>query len=173
MRDRPGSIVSLPAPGIRTSAPRVPAGVLRPWLLIMLAFANPSAIASADPPCPGIHVTIENIRNSTGAVACALFEAPEGFPKKFLRYATNIVMVKIRDTKARCDFLDIPSGSYALAVVHDEDMDGELDTNWLGAPTEGYGFSSGAEVTMSAPSFEAASFPYDGENLEMIIRLKY
>jgi hypothetical protein len=29
---------------------------------------------------PGIHVEMLGIRNSTGAVACALFEAPEGFP---------------------------------------------------------------------------------------------
>lgn len=42
--------------------------------------------------------------------------------------------MKIRDTKARCSFLDIPSGTYALAVIHDENMDGKLNTNFLGAP---------------------------------------
>lgn len=82
-------------------------------------------------------------------------------------------MMKIQDTKARCHFLDIPSGVYALAVIHDEDMDGELGTNWLGVPTEGYGFSSGAKASMSAPSFEAASFLYGGENLDLTIQLNY
>jgi hypothetical protein len=38
-------------------------------------------------------------------------------------------------------------------VIHDENCNGELDTNLFGIPTEGYGFSSGAEVTMSALRF--------------------
>lgn len=83
------------------------------------------------------------------------------------------MMRNMRDTQARCNFLDIPPGTYALAVVHDENMDGKLNTNFLGVPTEGYGFSSGAKASMSAPSFEAASFSYDGQNLDLTIRLHY
>ena len=65
------------------------------------------------------------------------------------------MMIKIRDTQARCNFLDIAPGTYALAVIHDKNMDGKLATNFLGVPTEGYGFS------------------YDGENLDLTIRLTY
>lgn len=83
------------------------------------------------------------------------------------------MMMKIRDTQGRCDFLDIETGTYALAVIHDENMDGEIDTNWLGVPTEGYGFSAGAEASMSAPSFEDASFTYEGGDLDLTISLKY
>ncbi|NMT65015.1 DUF2141 domain-containing protein [Marinobacter orientalis] len=139
----------------------------------VLAFTNLPAIVFAEPSCPGIHVKIPNIKNSTGTVACALFESPAGFPNEFLHSATNIMMMKIRDTKARCSFLDIPPGTYALAVIHDENMDGKLNTNFLGVPTEGYGFSSGAEAALSAPSFEDASFSYDGQNLDLTIRLNY
>jgi uncharacterized protein (DUF2141 family) len=83
------------------------------------------------------------------------------------------MVIKIRDTQARCDFLDIPPGTYALAVIHDEDMNGKLDTNWLGVPTEGYGFSNDAKAWLSAPAFSAASFQYDGQNLELTISLRY
>lgn len=152
---------------------RVPMGIRRFIFGSLVVIAYLPTIAFAQTPCPGIHVKILDIKNSTGAVACALFEAPEGFPKKFLRYATNIMMIKIRDTEARCYFLDIPPGTYALAVIHDENMDGKLATNWLGVPKEGYGFSNDAEATMSAPSFEAASFPYDGQNLNLTITLNY
>lgn len=138
-----------------------------------LAFTTLPAIVFAQPSCPGIHVEIPNIENNTGTVACALFESPEGFPTEFLHSATNIIMMKIQDTKARCSFLDIPPGTYALVVIHDENMDGKLNDNFLGIPTEGFGFSSGAEATMSAPSFEAASFSYDGQNLDLAIRLNY
>ncbi len=148
-------------------------GVRNVALGSVLVFTGLPATVFAQPSCPGIHVEIANIENSTGTVACALFESPEGFPAEFLHSATHIMMMKILDTKARCSFLDIPPGTYALAVIHDENMDGKLNTNFLGVPSEGYGFSSGAEAGMSAPSFEAASFSYGGENLDLTIKLTY
>jgi uncharacterized protein (DUF2141 family) len=106
-------------------------------------------------------------------IACALFESPDGFPVEYLRFATNITAIKVRDKQARCDFQDIAPGRYALVIAHDENMNGKLDTNWLGVPTEGYGFSNDVKVWLSAPSFSAASFPFDGENLDLTISLHY
>ena len=74
-------------------------------------------------------MTILNIRNSIGTVACALFDSPQGFPNEFLLAATNVMVIKIRKSQARCDFEDIPPGRYAMAVIHDENMNGKLDTN--------------------------------------------
>lgn len=142
------------------------------WLAV-LAFAMPPALAGAQSSCPGIRVKVLNIESSRGTVACALFESPDGFPKEYLRHATNVMVTKIRDTIARCDFRDIPPGTYALVVVHDENRNGELDTNWLGIPKESYGFSSDASASLAAPAFSAASFPYDGESLESTVELHY
>ncbi len=62
-----------------------------------------------------------------------------------MHFATRMMMIKVRDREARCDFEDIPPGRYALAVIHDENMNGKLDANWLGVPKEGYGFSNDAK----------------------------
>lgn len=140
---------------------------------LALIFANLPAPALAQSPCPGIHVQILNIRNSTGTVACALFESSDGFPSEYLRSATNVMVIKIRKSQARCNFEDIPPGTYAMAVVHDENMNGKLDTNWLGLPTEGYGFSNNAKGVLGAPSFSAAKFNYDGRNIELTMSLHY
>jgi uncharacterized protein (DUF2141 family) len=142
-------------------------------LFAVLVLANLPAVASVQASCPGIHVQILNIRNSTGTVDCALFDAPEGFPIEVLRSATNVMVIKVRHTQARCDFEDIPPGTYALAVIHDENMNGKLDTNWLGVPTEGYGFSNDAKGALGAPLFSAASFAYDGARLDLTISLQY
>jgi uncharacterized protein (DUF2141 family) len=158
---------------LRYPVTRVPMGVRCVAWFAVLMFANLSAITFAQSSCPGIQVKILDIRNSTGAVACALFEAPEGFPTKYMHSATHIMMIKVRDRQARCDFLDIPPGTYALAVIHDENMDGKLNTNGVGIPAEGYGFSNDAIALMGAPSFNAASFPYDGQNLALTISLNY
>jgi uncharacterized protein (DUF2141 family) len=74
---------------------------------------------------------------------------------------------------AGCAFEDIPPGRYALAVVHDENMNGKLDTNAFGIPTEGYGFSNDVTGVFGAPAFSAASFAYDGRPLALTIRLRY
>jgi uncharacterized protein (DUF2141 family) len=139
----------------------------------VLVFANLPAITFAQSSCPGIHVKILGIRNSAGTVACALFKGPDGFPTEYMHSATNIMIIKVRDRQARCDFLDIPPGTYALAVIHDENMDGKLGTNSVGIPTEGYGFSNDASALMGAPSFNAASFAYSGRTLELTISLNY
>lgn len=148
---------------------RVAMGLLAvAWMLVSiprLAFANPQ--------CTGIHVKILDIRNSKGTIACALFSAPDGFPTEYLKSATNIMVIKVKKAQARCDFEDIPHGTYALAVIHDENMNGKLDTNALGIPKEGYGFSKDAKGAIGAPSFSAASFPYDGKDLELTITLHY
>lgn len=140
---------------------------------VTLALAQLPGVAWSQASCPGIHVKILDIRNSAGAVACALFESSAGFPTEYLLAATNIMIIKVRDKQARCDFEDIPPGTYALAVVHDENMNGKLDVNWLGVPSEGYGFSNDAHALLGAPSFSAASFPYDGSNLDLTISLNY
>jgi uncharacterized protein (DUF2141 family) len=92
-------------------------------------------------------------------VDCALFDSPAGFPIEVLSSATKVMVMKVRNTQARCDFEDIPPGTYALVVIHDENSNGKLDTNWLGVPREDYGFSNDAKGLLGGPSFSAASFP--------------
>lgn len=142
------------------------------WLAAPILAILP-AMAPAQAPCPGIHINILNIRNSTGTVACALFESPEGFPTEVLHSATNVMVIKIRKSQARCDFEDIPPGTYAIAVIHDENMNGKLDTNALGIPTEGYGFSRDAKALLGVPAFSAASFAYDGQTVDLTMSLHY
>jgi uncharacterized protein (DUF2141 family) len=147
--------------------------VLRKALIGALVYTATAGGAFAQCDCAGIHIKILDIRNSKGSVACALFESDAGFPVEFLHAATNVMVIKIRKTQARCDFEDIPAGTYAIAVIHDENMNGKLDTNRIGIPTEGYGFSNGAHALLGAPSFSAASFRHDGGILDLTITLRY
>src|SRR5690349_17101427 len=107
-------------------------------LFALMALASPPGAFAQSPSCPGIHVSVLNIQNHNGTVDCALFDSPAGFPREFLHSAQNVMVIKIRDTAARCDFEAIPPGTYARAVIHDENSNGKLDTNLPGIPTEGY-----------------------------------
>ncbi|MBA4417069.1 MAG: hypothetical protein C0392_04040 [Syntrophus sp. (in: bacteria)] len=161
------------APTVKGPEMRAPLRPLRVALCAMLFLVNFHVSAFAQSSCNGIHVKILDIRNNTGTIACALFESPDGFPDDYHRFAASIIATKIRDKQARCDFQDIAPGTYALVVAHDENMNGKLDANWLGAPTEGYGFSNDAKAWLRAPSFSAASFSFDGKNLDLTISLHY
>jgi uncharacterized protein (DUF2141 family) len=141
------------------------------WLALSLLWLPLNGFAQTE--CPSINVKIQNINNSKGVIACAIFESAEGFPDKFLKFASKVMITQIQGKDGSFEFSDIKPGKYAIAVIHDENYNGELDTNFLGIPTEGYGFSSGAKVTMSAPSFSDAEFSYDGGNLQMSISLNY
>jgi uncharacterized protein (DUF2141 family) len=46
---------------------------------------------------------------------------------------------EIRDERARCGFQSIPTVTYMLAVVYDENMNGKLDTKC-------WGYSNGEPV---------------------------
>lgn len=58
-------------------------------------------------------------------------------------------------------------------MIHDENDGGRLDTNGMGVPTEGYGFSNDAQGFLSAPSFDAAAIAIGDADLNTAVDLIY
>jgi uncharacterized protein (DUF2141 family) len=111
-----------------------------------------------------IRVVVRSLRNNEGRVGCSLFNHAEGFPRNREKEYREI-WTPIHGGSAACEFNRIPAGTYAVTVLHDENSDGKMDFNWIGMPTKGYGFSNNARATLLPPSFDAASFGYDGEGI--------
>ncbi len=55
-------------------------------------------------------------------------------------------------------FENLPKGKYAVRFFQDENVNGKLDTNIFGMPTEAWGYSNDARGLMSAPKMEDALF---------------
>lgn len=53
-------------------------------------------------------------------------------------------------------FAQLPAGRYAVQVMHDANDNGKLDTNFVGMPTEAYGFSNNPSLMRKARFDEAA-----------------
>jgi len=51
---------------------------------------------------------------------------------------------EITDNTCTIVFKDLDDGSYAIRYFHDENNNEELDTNFIGIPKEGFGFSNDA-----------------------------
>ena len=96
-------------------------------------------------------VNISNIHSNKGQLYVGLFNDAEHFPKKESTY--KYVIVQAMEGTVSVSFT-VPTGNYAVSVFHDANENGMLDTNFLGAPTEYYGFSNNARSLFSAPSFK-------------------
>jgi uncharacterized protein (DUF2141 family) len=73
----------------------------------------------------------------------------------------------------RAAAVDAPQGTYALAVLHDEDGNERLDRAAFGVLREGIGASNGAVRRLGPPRFEDAKFTLGPGGRTMTIELKY
>jgi uncharacterized protein (DUF2141 family) len=136
---------------------------------------NCGAFGQTPTPAPAenvIHVEISGLRNDKGQMLCALFSSAEAFPKKADKAVVRLT-AKIADRHAVCEFTGVMPGTYAVSVVHDENSNGKLDTNFIGMPREGVGASNDAKGHMGPPKFSAASFRYEGGRLDLKIHVNY
>ena len=111
---------------------------------------------SAELPAAALTVKVQGLRNSRGRVAVALFDGAAGFPAR--ERAVRGQLVRIAGGRAAVTFHDLRPGIYAVAILHDENGNQEMDFNFLGMPLEGYGFSNDAAVLFGPPSFARAAF---------------
>jgi len=145
------------------------ASLARPFRLRAVAFGlagavaasldRPSAAAesSREGPATGaLTVRVSQLRNDRGKVAVALFASAKDFPDQ--RRALAGRLTRIRNGRATVRFDGLRPGEYAIAVLHDENQNNEMDFNILGMPLEGYGFSNDASALFGPPSFAAAAF---------------
>jgi len=64
------------------------------------------------------------------------------------------VMSSITNNKCSFTFNELAPGQYAIRYYHDENLNGKMDTNLVGKPTEGYGFSNNVIGKFGPPAFE-------------------
>ena len=68
---------------------------------------------------------------------------------------------------------DLPAGRYAVNAFHDENNNGELDTNLVGIPSEGYGFANDPSTTFGPPDFEAAAVTVGETSRVAVLTMSY
>lgn len=112
-------------------------------------------------------VTIDNIQEAKGSLRVGLFDNADNF----LKESREGKIVKASAGAMTIEFDNLVSGDYAVSVIHDLNENGELDSNFIGIPTEPYGFSNNAMGNFGPPSFEKAKFKL-AENLTTSISLR-
>jgi len=109
---------------------------------------------------PQLIVEIAGVTDAKGSLLVGIYDSARSFPKD--GKALKVVNVPVRSNNVRFAVDDLPAGTYAIALCHDVNGDGEFNTNFVGMPLEPYGFSNDVKPTLSAPSVEKASFEMYG-----------
>jgi uncharacterized protein (DUF2141 family) len=118
-----------------------------------------------------IVVEINGCENSDGVIQIGLYNSKTGFPEYDKSYE-GVSLSASKETVVHT-FTSIPAGTYAIAAWHDENEDKKINTNWIGIPSENYGFSQNKFGTFGPPDFEDVSFEVvDNKTITLTINLE-
>jgi uncharacterized protein (DUF2141 family) len=102
-----------------------------------------------------LDIEIVEIRNNNGNIMLQLFDKNE---KVLVREISPI-----HENKCSFSIQDLNAGKYAVRYYHDENLNGKMETNLVGKPTEGYGFSNNVIGKFGPPPFDKWLFEINGD----------
>ncbi len=117
-----------------------------------------------------VRVEVSNLKNRAGNLRCALYASEQGFPETG---GLQVQSTPLSSGAASCVFSNVPPGTYAVSVHHDENGDGKLNRDFLGAPSEGYGVSNNRTYALSAPKWRESQFQLaagEARTLSVVLR---
>ncbi|NOQ98017.1 MAG: DUF2141 domain-containing protein [Calditrichae bacterium] len=122
----------------------------------------------------GLEVEITNIDNTEGNVLISIYDQEDNFPyQPFKTY--SVEKESLVDGKLEFFIPDIKLGVYAITLLDDKNRNNDMDTNWLGIPNEGFGFSNNVKPTLlGAPPFKKCTFKIKQQDSgKIIIQMQY
>ncbi len=111
-----------------------------------------------------LEIEITDLRNDKGALMIQLIDIQHKV----------VCQKKEQVVNRKCTVeMEVPaSGKYGVRYFHDENHSGKLETNIVGKPTEGYGFSNNARGKFGPPPFEKWLFDLSGD-LKIELKTEY
>jgi len=136
--------------------------------LLMLTFGCTCLIGMAQNKSDLI-VTSSGYKNLKGAIFIAVYNSEQNYMHQ--DKASYLAIVKPSVDKTSYIFKNVPAGVYAVTVFYDENQNGKLDFNFLGAPKEKNGFSNNVRGFLGPAKYEKAKFNHSA-NQEIFINLE-
>lgn len=138
-------------------------------LLTTIAIVWTALIASPKTDTYDLTIQIDGIRNNNGYIMVALHDGSSDFPDSDPFMA---VEGEAENGSIELVIENLPEGEYAIALMHDENGNGEFDSTEYGMPLEGYGFSNNPEPQMGPATWSEASFDVEDDQ-DLYIELIY
>lgn len=135
-------------------------------LLVASALAGAAPADQAQP----VSIALHNLRSMKGNILVCISREPRYFPD--CRKDPDQRHFNMHASAGPMALGSLPPGDYAIAIIHDENGNGKLDT-FAGIPKEGVGFSRNPVLRFGAPSFSSAQFSVAGSAVRQDVKLKY
>ncbi|HYE53786.1 MAG TPA: DUF2141 domain-containing protein [Chitinophagaceae bacterium] len=119
-----------------------------------------------------LRIEVTNLKSSKGFVLISVFDNAKYFPKEAGK-AVAKTRASIQNGIAVASFDGFVPGTYAVAILHDENNNLKMDFNLVGMPKEGYGFSNNAKGVFGPPGFDKAAFRVEGVEKTISIKASY
>ena len=132
------------------------------------AYAQDSAAANSQ--TGTIVVQLTGFGNDQGTVKLCVCRSEDEYTGKAKEFCT--ASTDLKDKKAEWIFGQMPYGRYSIKAFHDENSNNKLYTNFLGKPTERYGFSNNARGRFGPPPFAEAAFTLNSPQMTIAIELR-
>jgi uncharacterized protein (DUF2141 family) len=126
-------------------------------------------IPTLDAAAATLTLKVTDIRKDSGHLMITVESTADGWNGKQKEAAR--ARIKAVNGELVYRFENLPPGPYAVQVMHDENDNGKLDSNFLGIPSEGYGFSNNPRV-MRRATFEEARFELPAAGSDIDVRLR-
>jgi uncharacterized protein (DUF2141 family) len=136
------------------------------WLTVLLVLLVSPVFAQET---GELSVIVSGAGEETGVLRARLASTPAAYRGEAPAYRE--AAVNVTGTAETVTFQNVESGSYAVAVYLDRNVNGSLDTNLFGAPKEPIGFSQNPRIGMARPTFAETSFDFDGGKQRIEIQL--
>ena len=128
-----------------------------------------AALSAAPAFAADLTVNLQGLRVQTGLIKVALVDSLEAWDGKAA--PVQATGAPPQGEVAQFTFKDLKPGRYAVMITHDENGNGTLDSNLIGMPVEGYGFSNNPRV-MRKPTWDETRFEVGVDNLAINVELR-
>ncbi|MEM8615123.1 MAG: DUF2141 domain-containing protein [Cyanobacteria bacterium P01_H01_bin.105] len=140
-------------------------------VLMMATVGGYPALAQSEP--GQLAVEISAVNATQGQVCLNLFNSSNGFPGDREAAVETLCIALAEDVPLVATFEDLTPGSYAVSVFHDANSDNEFNRNFVGMPTEGFGFSRNPRALTGPPEFGDAVVLVAGAETRIEVELSY
>ena len=124
-------------------------------LMLGLAFTMNAATAET------VTFKINQVNSDNGMILVQIFDSEENYKAN---KAITAQQTKAQIGTVTITFNNLEPGEYAIRYFHDENSDGELETNLFGMPTEGFGYSNNAKANFGPAKYADMKFTVDRKN---------
>jgi uncharacterized protein (DUF2141 family) len=138
---------------------------------LAIGVAVQAGTAEAAPAAATLDVSISGLRSMKGNVLVCVTANPRFFPDCSKDPKSRRATVHANDA-ALVSFTGMIPGTYAIALVHDENANSKMDMA-IFLPKEGFGFSRNPVVMAGPPKFSSAAFALEGADNNQRVKMKY